>query len=117
MDKLTLSKYGWAITTVIVIVIIAAFAPMIGERVSDELIGGIEDNVDYFAVVLDPNGGTVAFNDVLVVNGKPYGYLPTPSFDGKIFVGWYTSRAGGERITEQTIFIGSSDHKLYARWE
>ena len=117
MDKNTLSKFGWIIITAIVVAIIITGSTVTGEMMTDSLIGNIEKNIVSYSVVLDPNGGTVAFNDLIVVPGKEYGYMPIPVLDGKLFDGWYTSPYGGEKITSQTVYNGSSNHTLYARWK
>lgn len=48
--------------------------------------------------------------------GKEYGKLPTPTKDGYIFDGWYTSAEGGEKVTEETTMAATEDHTLYAHW-
>ena len=117
MDNNTLSKYGWVIITAVVVAIIIAGSPAIGDKISDATIGTLADDIESYSVVLDPNGGTVAFNDLVVVPGKEYGYIPNPILEGRAFLGWYTSSDGGQKITSQTIYSGTNDHVLYARWE
>ena len=48
-----------------------------------------------------------------VADGSSYGFLPTPSKEGYIFEGWYTSPTGGTKITESSIY---STDSLYAHW-
>jgi uncharacterized repeat protein (TIGR02543 family) len=47
---------------------------------------------------------------------QPYGALREVSEVGYDFVGWFTAKAGGEKVTSETI-TGSSDVKLYGHWE
>lgn len=47
--------------------------------------------------------------------GDAYGELPKLEKEGYIFVGWFTSQTGGEKVTKDTLV--SSDTVLYARWE
>jgi len=42
------------------------------------------------------------------------GALPVPKRDGYAFVGWFTAKEGGNRITEETIVSG--DVTYYAHW-
>lgn len=45
-----------------------------------------------------------------------FGILPEVSREGYTFLGWYTSKWGGERIT-QSSEVADSHTALYARWE
>lgn len=116
MDKATISKYGWVIVATIVAFVLIASAPQIGSKMSTTMVDAVKGDTVTYSVTFDANGGSVPYKDTLVVAGKPYGYLPTPMYDGKMFVGWYTSTTGGEKISGHTIFNGSSDIVLYARW-
>ena len=116
MDNVTFSKYGWIIIVAIIVAFFNLSAPMIGERITDNIIMGFIEDSDAYSVTFDARGGTTDINDTLVVNGKAYGYLPTPTKEGKTFLGWYTSPSGEQEITSQTVFTGSSDHTLYALW-
>jgi len=54
---------------------------------------------------------------IKVTKGQPYGTLPSPSVpDGYSFIGWFTAKEGGEQLTERTLFNGSADISLYARY-
>ena len=116
MDTTTISKYGWIIIVTVIVVLFGAMAPSMADAISDKVIKIVERNNISYSVFLDANGGMVAHNDILVVTGKPYGYLPTPTMEGKTFLGWYTSTTGGEKISSNTIYNGTSDVILYARW-
>ena len=50
--------------------------------------------------------------------GLQYGSFPTPDIGRQCyeFLGWYTSRTGGTRITEKTVFDVNSSLTLYAHW-
>ena len=45
-----------------------------------------------------------------------YGELPTPTREGYIFGGWYTSQTGGTLVTENSTVTAIRNHTLYARW-
>ncbi|MDO4860840.1 MAG: InlB B-repeat-containing protein [Bacillota bacterium] len=49
--------------------------------------------------------------------GDRYGTLPLPVRDGHDFRGWYTSREGGSRISENGVFSEEKDMTFYAHWE
>jgi len=70
-----------------------------------------------YTVIFDANGGTVSTTSKTVTKGSTYGTLPTPSLDGYIFDGWYTSSSGGTKVTSSTTVTASSNHTLYAQWK
>ena len=74
---------------------------------------------DYLAkkLVFDPNGGTCPVESKEVRAGSPVGELSAPDARaGHVFLGWYTAREGGVRVTAATVMVGS-DVTLYAHWE
>lgn len=79
-------------------------------------------------VTLNPNGGVMhtAFSEGIVDNpymvqvggvyGRQLGYYPT--YENKVFTGWYLSRdGGGNRINTTSTVAKGENHSLYARWE
>lgn len=68
-------------------------------------------------VTLDPEGGTLSTTTMSVTYGSSYGTLPTPTRENYNFLGWYTFRNGGMKITEASKVIKNSNHKLYAKWQ
>ena len=68
-------------------------------------------------VTFDYNGGTGNQSSKSVVQGDPYGALPTPTRVGYSFVGWYTEAVGGTEVTTSTIMLTPADHTLYAHWK
>ncbi|MCL2822351.1 MAG: InlB B-repeat-containing protein, partial [Firmicutes bacterium] len=50
------------------------------------------------------------------VIGNPYGTLPTPSREGFVFNGWWTTLFLGSNIGSSTIVTQPTDHNLWARW-
>ncbi|MCR5590335.1 MAG: InlB B-repeat-containing protein [Lachnospiraceae bacterium] len=52
---------------------------------------------------------TVYYNDT-------YGKLPTPTYEGHEFVGWFTQKEGGKAVTDSTVVSTASPHTLYAHW-
>lgn len=67
-------------------------------------------------VLYNANGGKVSGYDVqgydVNLTATP---LPTATYDGHTFLGWYTAVSGGQKVT---VLNASTDGvKLYARWE
>ena len=67
-------------------------------------------------IFFDPNGGSCLTDSKSVAYNSTYGYLPEPTKDNCIFVGWYTEKNGGEKVTSETIVNFVSDKIIYAHW-
>ena len=66
-------------------------------------------------VNFDLNGASGSASSITVTYDQPYGTLPTPtSATGYYFDGWYTSRSGGTKVTEDTIVDFETTKILYA---
>lgn len=68
-----------------------------------------------FTVTLDPTDGVVDQTAIEVVQGEPYGELPTPVRDGYEFLGWFD--AAGSKVDAETVFEGDADVTLTAQWK
>ena len=71
-------------------------------------------------VTLNANGGTLpsgSSSSFTKETGDEYGELPTPVYAGRSFLGWYTDKTDGDRVTRLTTVEITSNHTLYARWE
>ncbi len=68
---------------------------------------------DPYALTFDCDGGSVANKEMTVINGSPYGKLPTPTKNGYIFEGWYYNNS---RIDESSSLKVSADHTVKAKW-
>jgi len=66
-------------------------------------------------VFFDANGGSVGENVRALRAGQSLGALPVPGWGSNTFVGWYSSRSGGSRYTEQSV-MGNGSLVLYAHW-
>ncbi len=67
-----------------------------------------------YTITFDPNGGTVMpASKTTGADGK-LASLPTPTYSGHDFKGWYTQATGGTKVTTDTVF--ASDTTIYARW-
>ncbi|MBQ2712490.1 MAG: InlB B-repeat-containing protein [Clostridia bacterium] len=67
-------------------------------------------------VILDANGGTLSSDKLYVWQDEQIGEMPLPTRTGFSFVGWFTQKEGGERITEQTV-VDFESITLYAHWQ
>ncbi len=67
-------------------------------------------------VTFNANGGTSDVYDMQALFGDTYGPLPIATRDNYEFVGWYTYKSGGIKITETTKVLKPLNHTLYARW-
>lgn len=67
-------------------------------------------------VSLNCNGGTCDKNKISVIVGQAYGALPTPTYPGHVFQGWYTEQEDGDKVAEDTIVTAKEAHTLYAHW-
>ena len=72
------------------------------------------DGVSVCVVLLNANGGFVSPDRRIVVAGNPIDYLPDAEWEGHVFDGWFTSAAGGSKVSENTIV--NTDTTLYAHW-
>ena len=73
-----------------------------------------EPVVQEYAITFDANGGSVSPSSAQTKNGKLES-LPTPTYDGYDFLGWYTQKDGGEKVTTDTVFTKNSI--IYAHWQ
>ena len=67
-----------------------------------------------YTVTFDANGGSVSPASVTTKDGKLES-LPTPTYDGYTFLGWYTQKDGGEKVITDTVF--TKDTTIYAHWQ
>lgn len=66
-----------------------------------------------FTVYFNANGGSVSPTSKTVTYGSTYGELPTPTWEGHTFTGWYTAASGGSRVKASTTVTTASNHTLY----
>ncbi|MGN1155738.1 MAG: InlB B-repeat-containing protein [Agathobacter sp.] len=70
-----------------------------------------------YTASFDANGGTCSTTSKSVTYDSTYGTLPTPSWTGYAFKGWFTLPSGGTQVTSSTTVSTASSHTLYAQWE
>lgn len=66
-----------------------------------------------YTVTLNPNGGEIATDTLIVTYGSPYGTLPKPTRKGYVFMGW---ELGFKTITDTLQVEATEDHTLVAVW-
>ncbi len=67
-----------------------------------------------FTVVLDANQGSVSRNNLTYGEGDKIGQLPTATRKDYDFLGWYTAKTNGNKITSS--YQVTKDITLYAHW-
>ena len=82
----------------------------------------------YLIATFQPNGGVCSTQSMPVFNVfyltdyssqvflSTYGSLPTATWAGHTFAGWYTRQTGGAQVNPATRVSAESDHTLYAHW-
>ena len=71
-----------------------------------------------YMVTLDPGEGRFKGDNVIVVeHGGTYPELPNPARDRYDFQGWFTSAAGGTKVSEGDAVKLSDDTTLHAHWQ
>lgn len=69
---------------------------------------------DTYTLTFDPNGGSISELSKTSIRDKAVGDLPIPTRQYYTFDGWYTDRAGGEKVTASSVF--GNDTTIYAHW-
>ena len=80
-------------------------------------VSGFRPEIDTsrITVYFNPAGGTVDPPSKVYRVGETYATLPTPTYSGKSFLGWFTAVSGGTRLDEPSI-VRADATTLYARW-
>ena len=69
---------------------------------------------DGYTITFNPNGGVVSPTSADTNASGLLSSLPTPTYSGYIFDGWFTAATGGIEVTTSTVF--NSDETIYAQW-
>lgn len=73
-----------------------------------------EKTSDAFKITFDECGGTVSVNRTTVVDGDVIGQLPVAQRGTEVFLGWFTQKDGGERVTAE--YMPEDHMTLYAHY-
>lgn len=68
-------------------------------------------------IIFNGNGGKASKAKINVSIGAKYGTLPTAKLKGYKFLGWFTSKKGGKRITKTSYVEIKKKQTLYAQWK
>lgn len=69
-----------------------------------------------YRLYFNPYGGRVSTSSKTITYSKKYGALPKPRRTGYTFLGWYTKKKGGVKLTKSTKLIRTANRTLYAKW-
>ena len=78
-------------------------------------VKGVEWTVKQYKLTYNANGGSVSPASKMVGYCKTYGTLPTPTWAGHTFQGWFTAKSGGTQVTAETKCTGNVT--IYAQWK
>ena len=69
-----------------------------------------------YTIKFNAGAGKVSETSRITIKGRLIDALPTPTGvpEGTRFIGWYTKRQGGEKVTSSTVF--TSDGSIFARY-
>ncbi|MBQ3584877.1 MAG: PASTA domain-containing protein [Lachnospiraceae bacterium] len=81
-----------------------------------EIILVVSKGKQPYTLHFEGEGGTVSGNSITVYYDEVCGKLPTCTRTGFTFDGWYTSVAGGDKITETSKYYVQGDSTVYAHW-
>ena len=73
--------------------------------------------VNTYTVSFSSEGGDAVTTKLSVVYGTVYGSLPTTKRTYHTFLGWYTAKSGGNKVTSTTVLNTAADITLYAHWQ
>ncbi len=75
-----------------------------------------------YTVTFDASGGTLNGSNTKIVEiDKVYGTLPTATKENSEFIGWFTAKDGGKKVTSEDTFskddfYWGDNYTLYAHW-
>lgn len=71
---------------------------------------------EQYNITFEPSGGNCETKTKQVTYCSFYGELPVPDKEGYIFIDWYETPDGENKITSESTFDKKSDIVLYAKW-
>lgn len=76
-----------------------------------------KETVTYYSVSFDAGKGKAVKATLTLAYKDTYGKLPKTTRKGYGFLGWYTKKTGGTKVTAKSVFKKKSDQVLYAHWK
>lgn len=86
----------------------------IAEELEKQLKPYYDSLVTVYTVTFNANGGTVSEATRNVNENAAVGTLPTPTYSGHTFEGWFTAVSGGTQATAATVITANVTY--YAHW-
>jgi uncharacterized repeat protein (TIGR02543 family) len=78
----------------------------------------VNSEAKQYTVTFDANGGKgLSVKSVSVTEKGRYGKPATVKRTGYRFLGWYTEKKGGRKVTAGSAIAKNADHTLYAQWK
>jgi len=78
---------------------------------------GLASPTPKYLVKYNANGGQVSSVSKSVTFKAKYGALAKPTRKGYKFLGWYTAKSGGKKVTSNTKMSSPSNKTVYAHWK
>ena len=69
-----------------------------------------------YKLSFDAQDDALSFDPKSIEVGKPYGTLPKATSKGYTFLGWYTEKSGGSKVTASTVLKNGVNKTVYAHW-
>ena len=76
-----------------------------------------EQAVTYYTGRFNAQKGKKVETTLTLSYKDTYGKLPKTTREGYRFLGWYTKKSGGTKVTAKTVFKKKDDQVLYAHWK
>jgi uncharacterized repeat protein (TIGR02543 family) len=89
---------------------------VINNNVSSGDKSSSENSAEQYKLIFNPNGGKVSSKNKTVTNGSTIGKTPVPTRKGYGFLGWYTKKTGGSKVSSNTKVSLTRDRTVYAHW-
>jgi uncharacterized repeat protein (TIGR02543 family) len=115
------SKYGQQVGTFAFSSLETLYVPVAWQGTGKLSGTGVPTNcqIIYYGpqtVTFNANGGTCTTSSKRYEVGKTYSSLPTATWTGHTFEGWFTTTNGGTKITSDTVVGTNRPQTVYAHW-
>ena len=79
----------------------------------------ISGNKEVYTLTFDPCEGRIKKREKTrqITADGVYGQMPLPVKTGYDFLGWFTEKDGGQKVSENDVYKEKGDQILYAHWE
>lgn len=79
----------------------------------------ISGNKKVYTLTFDPCEGRIKEREKTrqITADSAYGQMPLPVKTGNDFLGWFTKKDGGQKVSESDVYKEKGDQTLYAHWK